>query len=235
MQLVTTLAKFHNHSEASSCKLLESIKLPSTHAPPPKWDTWKFHLPFHQMLANVQYWLSKNWKFPLADLHFIRQKVRFAKRKTHWNDKSESKFNIIFPFLVARVWKSFSTDDDKISNSNWIIFSKSIFWFTNLISLDLFPFTVRAFIQVSTSTGVMSHYASLQVVVPEAFILGSGELHVDMGSALNLVCIIEKVIWVYWCAHVDRNDNEATIVHSSPSGRVQRHLSTYIGSEIITW
>jgi hypothetical protein len=51
-------------------------------------------------------------------------------------------------------------------------------------------------LQVATSTGVVSHYASLQVVVPEAFILGSGELHVDMGSALNLVCIIEKVICV---------------------------------------
>lgn len=47
--------------------------------------------------------------------------------------------------------------------------------------------------QVSTSTGVVSHYVSLQVVVPEAFILGSSELHVDMGSVLNLVCIIEKV------------------------------------------
>lgn len=29
----------------------------------------------------------------------------------------------------------------------------------------------------------------------QAFILGSGELHVDMGSILSLVCIIEKVIW----------------------------------------
>lgn len=47
--------------------------------------------------------------------------------------------------------------------------------------------------QVSTSTGVVSHFVNLQVVVPEAFILGSGELHVDMGSAINLVCIIEKV------------------------------------------
>ncbi|XP_070501957.1 lachesin-like [Chironomus tepperi] len=56
--------------------------------------------------------------------------------------------------------------------------------------------------QVSTSTGVVSHQASLQVVVPEAFILGSGELHVDMGSVLNLVCIIEKSPippqYVYW-------------------------------------
>lgn len=49
------------------------------------------------------------------------------------------------------------------------------------------------FFQVSTSTGVISHFVNLQVVVPEAFILGSGELHVDMGSTINLVCIIEKV------------------------------------------
>lgn len=48
-------------------------------------------------------------------------------------------------------------------------------------------------LQVSTATGVISHFVNLQVVVPEAFILGSGELHVDMGSTINLVCIIEKV------------------------------------------
>ncbi|XP_031640852.1 zwei Ig domain protein zig-8 [Contarinia nasturtii] len=56
--------------------------------------------------------------------------------------------------------------------------------------------------QVSTSTGVISHFVNLQVVVPEAFILGSGELHVDMGSTINLVCIIEKSPtppqYVYW-------------------------------------
>lgn len=49
------------------------------------------------------------------------------------------------------------------------------------------------YLQVSTPTGVISHFVNLQVVVPEAFILGSGELHVDMGSTINLVCIIEKV------------------------------------------
>lgn len=48
-------------------------------------------------------------------------------------------------------------------------------------------------LQVSTPTGIISHFVNLQVVVPEAFILGSGELHVDMGSTINLVCIIEKV------------------------------------------
>lgn len=59
---------------------------------------------------------------------------------------------------------------------------------------DTHPFRVRlAHVKVSTSTGVISHFVNLQVVVPEAFILGSGELHVDMGSTINLVCIIEKV------------------------------------------
>jgi hypothetical protein len=49
--------------------------------------------------------------------------------------------------------------------------------------------------QVATESGVSSQSATLDVIVPEAFILGSGELHVDMGSILSLVCIIEKVIW----------------------------------------
>lgn len=53
--------------------------------------------------------------------------------------------------------------------------------------------------QVSTPTGIISHFVNLQVVVPEAFILGSGELHVDMGSTINLVCIIEKVSLATHC------------------------------------
>uniref|UniRef100_A0A336L7L4 CSON006286 protein n=2 Tax=Culicoides sonorensis TaxID=179676 RepID=A0A336L7L4_CULSO len=60
--------------------------------------------------------------------------------------------------------------------------------------------------KISTATGIISHFVNLQVVVPEAFILGSGELHVDMGSAINLVCIIEKSPtppqYVFW----QRND-----------------------------
>ncbi|XP_043279945.1 hemicentin-2 [Venturia canescens] len=46
--------------------------------------------------------------------------------------------------------------------------------------------------QVSRSTGILSHFVNLNVVVPEAFILGSEEHHVDVGSIINLVCIIEK-------------------------------------------
>ena len=48
-------------------------------------------------------------------------------------------------------------------------------------------------LQVARSTGILSHFVNLNIVIPEAFILGSGEHHVDVGSIINLVCIIEKV------------------------------------------
>ncbi|CAG9863235.1 unnamed protein product [Phyllotreta striolata] len=48
--------------------------------------------------------------------------------------------------------------------------------------------------QVSTSQGRISHFVNLQIVVPEATIQGirSGEHHVDIGSIIDLVCIIER-------------------------------------------
>lgn len=76
---------------------------------------------------------------------------------------------------MNKSWKEFNFLEI-CSCSHFLIFSSSF-----------------SLVQVSTSTGVISHFVNLQVVVPEAFILGSGELHVDMGSAINLVCIIEKV------------------------------------------
>ncbi|XP_071440426.1 uncharacterized protein [Hetaerina americana] len=67
--------------------------------------------------------------------------------------------------------------------------------------------------QVSTGTGIMSHFVNLHIVVPEAFILGSGEHHVDVGSAISLVCIIEKSPappqYVFWY-HNDRMINYDT-------------------------
>ncbi|KAG5677420.1 hypothetical protein PVAND_007178 [Polypedilum vanderplanki] len=86
--------------------------------------------------------------------------------------------------------------------------------------------------QVSTSTGVISHFVNVQVVVPEAFILGSGELHVDMGSAINLVCIIEKSPgppqFVYWQRNdrmVNYDDNRRDIsIETIPGPRTQSRL-----------
>lgn len=47
--------------------------------------------------------------------------------------------------------------------------------------------------QVSTGTGIISYFVNLFIAVPEAFILGNGEYHVEQGSNINLVCVIEKV------------------------------------------
>ncbi|XP_021939716.1 uncharacterized protein LOC110839609 isoform X1 [Zootermopsis nevadensis] len=46
--------------------------------------------------------------------------------------------------------------------------------------------------QVATGAGTISHYFNLHVVVPSAFILGSGEYHIGEGSTISLVCIIEN-------------------------------------------
>ncbi|KAG8268262.1 hypothetical protein J6590_032119 [Homalodisca vitripennis] len=46
--------------------------------------------------------------------------------------------------------------------------------------------------QVATSSGIISHYYNLHVVVPAAFILGSGDYHIGEGSTISLVCIIEN-------------------------------------------
>ncbi|CAD7078086.1 unnamed protein product [Hermetia illucens] len=86
--------------------------------------------------------------------------------------------------------------------------------------------------QVSTATGVISHFVNLQVVVPEAFILGSGELHVDMGSTINLVCIIEKSPtppqYVYWQKNdhlINYYDSRRDItIETTPGTRTQSRL-----------
>lgn len=46
--------------------------------------------------------------------------------------------------------------------------------------------------QVSTGTGILSYFVNLHIVIPEAFILGNGEYHIEQGSTISLVCIIEK-------------------------------------------
>lgn len=48
---------------------------------------------------------------------------------------------------------------------------------------------------MSSNAGLVSHFVNLQIVIPEATIqgTGSGEHHVDVGSVIDLVCIIEKV------------------------------------------
>ena len=57
--------------------------------------------------------------------------------------------------------------------------------------------------QVTTDEGgIRSHQVELKVETPEAFILADEEYHIDTGSSLSLVCIIEKATeppaYVFW-------------------------------------
>jgi hypothetical protein len=48
-------------------------------------------------------------------------------------------------------------------------------------------------LQVSTETGIMIYYYNVSVIVPDTSIVGGSEYHVDMGSAIQLTCIIRNV------------------------------------------
>ena len=50
-----------------------------------------------------------------------------------------------------------------------------------------------AMLQVSTSTGSLSHYYNLAIIVPRAYILGADEYYAMAGGDISLVCIIEDV------------------------------------------
>ncbi|XP_017771242.1 PREDICTED: neurotrimin [Nicrophorus vespilloides] len=88
--------------------------------------------------------------------------------------------------------------------------------------------------QVSSNAGMISHFVNLQIVVPEASIqgTGSGEHHVDVGSVIDLVCIIEKSPtppqYVFWY-HNDHMINYDTArggvsVETVPGLRTQSRL-----------
>ena len=48
-------------------------------------------------------------------------------------------------------------------------------------------------LQVSTETGILIYYYNVSVIVPDTSIVGGREYHVDMGSAIQLTCIIRNV------------------------------------------
>jgi len=87
--------------------------------------------------------------------------------------------------------------------------------------------------QVTTNDGnIKSHRVDLKVETPEAFILADEEYHIDTGSSLSLVCIIEKATeppqYVFWY-HNERMinyDSERGIsVTTTPGRRTHSQLS----------
>lgn len=73
-------------------------------------------------------------------------------------------------------------------------------------------------LQVSTGTGIVSYLVHLHIAVPESFILGNGEYHIEQGSTINLVCVIEKVR--FRCNYWPENDLFITTFAESKASRV---------------
>ncbi|KAG7301805.1 hypothetical protein JYU34_014834 [Plutella xylostella] len=86
--------------------------------------------------------------------------------------------------------------------------------------------------QVSTGSGVLSRQVALHIVVPEAFILGADEHHVDAGSDISLVCIIEKspvppqyVFWYHNARMINYDAARGVAVRTERGGKTQSTLA----------
>ncbi|XP_037873748.1 zwei Ig domain protein zig-8 [Bombyx mori] len=86
--------------------------------------------------------------------------------------------------------------------------------------------------QVSTASGTLSRLVHLHIAVPEAFILGADEHHVDAGSTINLVCIIEKspvppqyVFWYHNSRMINYDAARGVTVQTEPGPKTQSALA----------
>ncbi|KAI5632011.1 immunoglobulin i-set domain-containing protein [Phthorimaea operculella] len=86
--------------------------------------------------------------------------------------------------------------------------------------------------QVSTGSGTLSRLVHLHIAVPEAFILGADEHHVDAGSTINLVCIIEKspvppqyVFWYHNSRMINYDATAGVTVKTEPGPKTQSTLA----------
>ncbi|XP_015585763.1 hemicentin-1 isoform X2 [Cephus cinctus] len=86
--------------------------------------------------------------------------------------------------------------------------------------------------QVARSTGILSHFVNLNIVIPEAFILGSGEHHVDVGSIINLVCIIDNsptppqyVFWYHNNRMINYDAARGSVTVQTKPGPTQSQLT----------
>ncbi|KPJ10371.1 Hemicentin-2 [Papilio machaon] len=82
--------------------------------------------------------------------------------------------------------------------------------------------------------GTLSRRVELRVLVPEAFILGAEEYHVDAGSAINLVCIIENspappqyVFWYHNARMINYDEAQGVTVSTAPGARTQSALRVH--------
>ncbi|XP_018331931.1 zwei Ig domain protein zig-8, partial [Agrilus planipennis] len=89
--------------------------------------------------------------------------------------------------------------------------------------------------QISSNNGLIFHFVNLQIVVPKASIQGteSGEHHVDRGSVINLICIIDKsptppqyVFWYHNNNMINYDTSRGGIsVETEPGPRTKSRLT----------
>lgn len=87
--------------------------------------------------------------------------------------------------------------------------------------------------QVATSNGILSHFVNLEIVVPEAFIVGGPEHHVVLGGDINLVCVIEKsptppqyVLWYHNNKMINYDTSrEGVSVRTLQGQKTESHLA----------
>ena len=115
-------------------------------------------------------------------------------RGQRWNVATSRQFHekwIAYEILIFLVIKA--------SISHLTIENKLFVWFLVVIDTNKDDFTDGsndgndAMLQVSTSTGSLSHYYNLAIIVPRAYILGADEYYAMAGGDISLVCIIEDV------------------------------------------
>ncbi|CAL8103032.1 unnamed protein product [Orchesella dallaii] len=164
---------------------------------------------------------SVNMTVPLGDTAFLRCKVRnLGERSISWIRRRD--------WHILSTGKTTYTNDERFhvlhtdGSDDWTLQIKFVQKRDNG--------TYEC--QVSTGTGIVSFYVHLIIAVPEAFILGQGEYHVEEGSTINLVCIVEKSPkppeYIFWY-HNDRMINYMSspelTVHTEPgAGKTHSRL-----------
>ncbi|XP_076039393.1 limbic system-associated membrane protein-like [Oratosquilla oratoria] len=90
--------------------------------------------------------------------------------------------------------------------------------------------------QLSTGTGVLSHFVNLHVAVPRASILVRGDYHVQAGSTITLVCVVEQSPeppqYIFWYHNdkminydTERGGVKVTMTTGHPAGDTRSQLT----------
>ncbi|XP_021967484.1 opioid-binding protein/cell adhesion molecule homolog [Folsomia candida] len=164
---------------------------------------------------------GSNITVPLGDTAFLRCKVRnLGERSISWIRRRD--------WHILSAGKQIYTSDERFQ----VLHSDGSDEWTLQVKFVQKRDNGTYECQVSTGTGVASYNVHLVVAVPEAFILGNGEYHVEQGSTINLVCIIEKspkppsfVFWYHNERMINFGASQELSIHTEPgTGKTHSRL-----------